>query len=74
MGTALLNTVYASAAAGYLAAHHGALAQVMAPVHGYVTGFVCSAAVLAVAMVVSAVLIGASRHDLPATEAVATVG
>jgi EmrB/QacA subfamily drug resistance transporter len=74
LGTALLNTVYASAAAGYLVSHHGALAQVLAPVHGYVTGFVCSAAVLALAMVVSAVLIGASRRDLPATEAVAAIG
>ena len=39
LGTALLNTVAASAGASYLATHHGALAKALAPVHGYTTGF-----------------------------------
>jgi EmrB/QacA subfamily drug resistance transporter len=74
LGTALLNTVAASAAASYLVVHHGAIATAMAPVHGYVTGFVLSASILALAMVLSALLIGASRHDLPATDAVPALG
>lgn len=74
LGTALLNTVAASAAAGYLAIHHGAVATAYAPVHGYVTGFVVSASILAVAMVLSAVLIGASRDQLASAEAVPAIG
>ncbi|MGA3218561.1 MAG: MFS transporter [Acidimicrobiales bacterium] len=70
MGTALLNTVFASATASYLAAHHGGLAKVLAPVHGYTTGFEIGAVVLAVAMVATILLIKASRRDLPAAEAV----
>jgi MFS family permease len=70
MGTALLNTVFASATASYLVAHHGPLAKVLAPVHGYTTGFEMGAGVLVVAMVATVVLIKASRRDLPAAEAV----
>jgi EmrB/QacA subfamily drug resistance transporter len=64
LGTALLNTVAGSASISYLAVHHGAIATAFAPVHGYISGFVVSAAILAVAMVLSAVLIQASRDDL----------
>ncbi len=71
LGTALLNTVYASAAAGYLAAHRGVLAPALAPIHGYATGFTVSGSILALAMVLSVVLIRASRHDLAAGSAVA---
>jgi EmrB/QacA subfamily drug resistance transporter len=70
LGTALLNTVYASAAAGYLAVHRGALAPILAPIHGYATGFTVSGSILALAMVLSVVLIRASRHDLAAGGAV----
>jgi EmrB/QacA subfamily drug resistance transporter len=70
MGTALLNTVFASASASYLAVHHGALAEVLAPVHGYTTGFELGAVVLVVAMVATVLLIKASRRDLPAAEPV----
>jgi EmrB/QacA subfamily drug resistance transporter len=70
MGTALLNTVFASATASYLATHHGPLAKVLAPVHGYTTGFEIGAVVLAVAVVATIVLIKASRRDLPAAEPV----
>jgi MFS family permease len=64
LGTALLNTVAASATLGYLTVHHGALAPALGAVHGYTTGFVCSAAVLALAMVLAATLVRATRHDL----------
>jgi len=70
LGTALLNTVAASAAAGYLAVHHGLTAKAFAPVHGYVTGFVVSCSILAVAMVLSVAMIRASRDDMHAAEAV----
>jgi EmrB/QacA subfamily drug resistance transporter len=73
MGTALLNTVFASATASYLVAHHGPLAKVLAPVHGYTTGFEMGAVVLVLAMVATVVLIKASRRDLPAAEAVGVV-
>ena len=68
LGTALLNTIFTSAMASYLVANHGAAAQAAAPVHGYAVGFVASAAVLALAMVVSATLVRASKTDLPAGE------
>ena len=68
LGTALLNTVAASATAAYVTANHGPLAVAEGAVHGYVTGFVVSAAVLALAMVASVALIKASRFDLPAGE------
>ena len=64
LGTALLNTVAASAATAYLAVHRGAHALAFAPVHGYVTGFVFSASILALAMVAATALVSASRHDL----------
>ncbi len=69
LGTALLNTVAASATASYLLAHHGnpGVAD-QALVHGYSMGFTVSAIVLLVAVVVAATLIRASRHDLPAEE------
>src|SRR5579875_2088604 len=68
LGTALLNTVAASATASYVATHHGPLALAQGAVHGYATGFIVSAAILALAMAVSAVLITASRFDPPAGE------
>jgi EmrB/QacA subfamily drug resistance transporter len=73
MGTALLNTVFASATASYLAAHHGPLAKVLAPVHGYTTGFELGAVALGVAVVSTVWLIKASRRDLPAAEHVGAI-
>jgi EmrB/QacA subfamily drug resistance transporter len=69
LGTALLNTVAASATASYLLAHHGnpGVAD-QALVHGYSVGFTVSAIILLVAVVVAATLIRASRDDLPAEE------
>jgi hypothetical protein len=63
LGTALLNTVAASAATTYLAGHVTSVAAVQsAAVHGYTTAFTVSAVLLAGAAVVAGVLIRASRH------------
>ena len=68
LGIALLNTVAATAAAGYVAGHLGSSGVLKsAAVHGYTTAFTVSAILLAFAAVVAAVLIRATRHDL-ATE------
>ena len=70
LGTALLNTVAASATTAYLAEHATAAraggTEVLqaAAVHGYTTAFTVSAALLAVAFVVTTVFIRASKHDL----------
>ena len=49
LGTALLNTVAATATASYLTIHHGPAFVPAGAVHGYATGFVYSAAMLAAA-------------------------
>jgi len=65
LGTALLNTVAASAAATYLTAHvHAKLAVQKAAVHGYTTAFTVSAALLAAAAIVAWALIRASRDEV----------
>jgi MFS family permease len=65
LGTALLNTVAASAAATYLTAHvHAKLAMQKAAVHGYTTAFTVSAALLATAAIVAWALIRASRDEV----------
>jgi len=65
LGTALLNTVAASAAATYLTAHvHAKLAVQRAAVHGYTTAFTVSAFLLAAAAVVAFALIRASRDQV----------
>ncbi|HTT91539.1 MAG TPA: hypothetical protein VMF65_18430, partial [Acidimicrobiales bacterium] len=74
MGTALLNTVAASATASYLLAHHGNPAfGNQALVHGYSVGFTVSAAILFVAVIVAGTLVRASRADLPLEEAALAV-
>ena len=68
LGTALLNTVAATAAAGYFAAHVGTAGAVgaarAAAVHGYTTAFGLSAALLTAAAISTAFLIRATRHDV----------
>lgn len=65
LGTALLNTVAASATAAYLVAHpHLSDLARVAPVHGYTTGFSVSAALLAGAALAAATLVRAGRGDL----------
>jgi EmrB/QacA subfamily drug resistance transporter len=72
LGTSLLNTVAASATSSYLVAHHHlSSATAQANVHGYTTGFLCSAILLGLATVVAATLVRAGRSDLPAAEGVA---
>ncbi len=76
LGTALLNTLYASAAASYIAAHgHSLAVAAQAQVHGYVVGFWVSTGLLVVAAVVALLFISASRDQLPDPElALAGVG
>lgn len=65
LGTALLNTVAASATAGFLTAHlHTRMALQRAAVHGYTTAFTVSAFLLAAAAIVAWALIRASRHEV----------
>ncbi len=71
LGTALLNTIAASATASYLVAHVAQPGTRQASaVHGYTTGFTVSAVLLGVAAVTTALLVRASRTDVdPAVEA-----
>jgi hypothetical protein len=74
VGTALLNTLAASALASYVLTHgHSPLALAHAAVHSYVVGFWVSAAILAASAVVCALVLpsgtlasAAGRADLPA--------
>jgi hypothetical protein len=58
IGTALLNTIAASATAGYLATHAAATGiEVKATVHGYAVASAYSATILVVAAVLGGILI-----------------
>ena len=62
LGTALLNTIFATSVAGYLAVHgHSVEAAAQSAVHGYTVGFVFSSAALGLAALVSFFLIRAPR-------------
>jgi EmrB/QacA subfamily drug resistance transporter len=70
LGTALLNTFYASAVTAYLASHVHSPAdlptqQPLALIHGYHVAFGIGVALLASATVVIMLLINAKRDDLP---------
>jgi EmrB/QacA subfamily drug resistance transporter len=76
LGTALLNTLYASAVTAYLADHLTSSAdpkQVtgLAFIHGYHVAFFWGAVLLASALVVTLVLINAKKDDIPAEGALA---
>ena len=72
LGTALLNTVAASATAAYLASHALSPATVAAAqVHGFTLGFWIAAACLATAAAAALVVVRASRTDLHALSAMA---
>ena len=74
LGTALLNTLAATAATTYLAAHATtAGAARTAAVHGYTTAFTVSAVLLASAAAVAGLLVRASRHQVQAEAATVTV-
>jgi len=65
LGTALLNTVAATATASYLASHvHTANALPTAAVSGYTTAFTLSAVFLGAAFVATTLLVRARRSDL----------
>lgn len=70
LGTALLNTVAASATATYLV-HRSRTAAISASglVHGYTSAFVWSAAFLAIAVVSTTALVRATRREVPVGEA-----
>jgi predicted MFS family arabinose efflux permease len=66
LGTALLNTVAASATASFLVAHRGTEIP-RALVHGYTTAFVVSASLLALAAVTTLTLLQRQRRPQPAS-------
>jgi EmrB/QacA subfamily drug resistance transporter len=70
LGTALLNTVAASATASYLTSHVGQTQAGL--VHGYHIAFLVSAGVLAFGAVSTLFLVRARADDLPTSGAVAT--
>ena len=75
LGTALLNTLYASAVTGYLAANVKAPADVQrlqgdALIHGYHVAFFWAAGLLAAGLVAALVFINAKKDDIPAEQAV----
>jgi EmrB/QacA subfamily drug resistance transporter len=73
LGTALLNTVAATATASYLASHvHSVATTSLAAVHGYTTAFEISALLMALAVVAVVVFVRARRDELP--EAAELVG
>ena len=65
LGTALLNTIAASATATYLVAH-GRSAVAAGLVHGYTTAFTYSAVIIGLAVVTTVALVRAGRHEVPA--------
>jgi len=65
LGTALLNTVAATATAAYLASHaHSLAATSLGDVHGYTTAFSVSALLMLLAAIVVAVFVRASREEV----------
>ncbi len=74
LGTALLNTIAASALTSYLADHAGSGSPVriraVGTVHSYTVAFWVSAGLIALAAVIAAVLVRARRDQLSATEGV----
>jgi hypothetical protein len=70
LGTAFLNTIAASATAGYLASRIGGSPAVvqLAAVHGYTTAFEVSAALVAMSAVVAAIFIGPKSNHVLAGE------
>jgi MFS family permease len=68
LGTALLNTIFTSAVASYVAGH-AAAGQPEAIVHGYTVAFWVSAALVGFAALASLVLVRVRRDQLTAVEA-----
>ncbi len=78
LGTALLNTIFTSAVAGYLIDHRAeatnpdqlAALQATATVHSYTVAFWVSAALIGLAALIAVVLVRANREDVANTEGV----
>ncbi|HWG74398.1 MAG TPA: MFS transporter [Acidimicrobiales bacterium] len=69
LGTALLNTLAATATATYLTARgSGSASKAAAVVHGYSVAFTLSAVLLAVGAITAFALVRAKREDLPAVD------
>jgi EmrB/QacA subfamily drug resistance transporter len=63
-GVALLNTIAATATAGYLATHHiGPLAQAKGLVHGYAIGAAWAAGLVVLAAILAGLLINAAKPE-----------
>jgi EmrB/QacA subfamily drug resistance transporter len=73
LGTALLNTIAASATASYIAAHGVRFTQA-GLVHGYTVAFVIGAILIGAGAVVSAVFITAGRSSIQLTPEAAPTG
>jgi len=75
LGTALLNTVYATVVSGYLASHGtSANAQAHAAISGYTRSFVWSAVFMAAALVIVVGLVRARKADVATTGTPVHVG
>ena len=75
LGTALLNTIFTSAVAAYIADHASDPSQLpalqgVATVHGYTVAFWVSAAIIGAAAFIALALVKASRKDVASAEAV----
>jgi len=68
LGTALLNTIAASATVTYLAAHNSVGIQAAANLHGYQLAFLIAAAALATGGGITLALVNAGTDSLPITE------
>jgi EmrB/QacA subfamily drug resistance transporter len=69
LGTALLNTVFASTTAAYLATRVATPAvKEAAQIHGYVVGFAIGGALLVVAALAALILVKASKEEMAAVE------
>lgn len=74
LGTALLNTVFASTTAAYLATRVGTPAvREAAQIHGYTVGFAIGAVFLAIAALSAGFLVKAKRDDMAELEELALV-
>jgi EmrB/QacA subfamily drug resistance transporter len=68
LGTALLNTIFATAVAGYVAAHGTAAAvTAQAQVHGYTVGFWVSTSILAASALAALLIVKANRIEVEVT-------
>ncbi len=78
LGTALLNTIFTSAVAGYVATHPEALTspaeQAVATVDGYTVAFWVSAGLVGLASLIALVLVRAGRDEVADTDRLPVAG